>query len=145
MRNIVRNVGVVSALVALAVGAAPGMASADPDQCEGGEICLWENTNFNGAGSYSNPLNGNVRQWTGNDTNYNDNTWWDSSSDSWTSDGLDNETSAEFNNGIYCSVRVYQHTNYGGSYSTMFLGTSYSNLYSTPPYDNSQSSHKWCP
>lgn len=128
-------------VIAIALGVSGGMAGpamADPDVCESGEMCLFENTDFNQGNTP------NQRQWPGNDDNYTDNTWWNAAGNYWTNDVLDNEASSVSNNGNECPVTLHQDTNYGGSSTTFFLGTSDGYLGNDNIGDNRASAHSWC-
>ncbi|SFB36215.1 Peptidase inhibitor family I36 [Amycolatopsis marina] len=99
----------VAAAGGLALMATP--ASADTAEvlagsCSSGNICLFENNDFN---------QGNTNHWRdfrGNVSNFNNYNWVGSS------DNMDNETSS-IKNRVGCGVTLYQHVGYGGD-STYF-------------------------
>lgn len=103
-------------------------------------MCLWENLDYN-AGAVN-----NQRQWTGNDTDYTNNSWFDVTSGLWTSDGLNDEASSARNSGQSCNVRLQQHTGTTsiGATSTFTLGASSGNLGNLAIGNNRASGHQWC-
>lgn len=125
-----------------AAGSAPlvsaGVAGADPGVCESGEVCLFENNDYNQGGTP------HVRQWTGDDATYTNNDWYDSEDGSWTTDGLNDEASSIKNQGTSCNVALYQHSNYSGASSTFARGASDGYLTNNNIGDNRASSHDWC-
>jgi hypothetical protein len=125
----------VASLVAVA-----SVADADPALCESGEVCIYENYDYN------NGAVDNRRQWTTNDTDYTNNTWFNVTSGSWTSDGLNDETSSVRNSGNSCNVRLQQNTGTSsiGSTSTFNLGAADGNLSNNNIGDNRASGHQWC-
>ncbi|MFA1541816.1 peptidase inhibitor family I36 protein [Actinomadura monticuli] len=119
--------------ITVALGIKTSTAHAAPNyDCETGEVCLFENNNYN-----ENNTN-HVYQWTGNDDIYSNNVWYNST------DGLDNEASSVKNNGSGSyNVTLYQHNSGGGAHSTFAPGTSDPSLANNSIGDNRASSHYW--
>lgn len=114
------------------------VAGADPNSCESGEVCLFENYDFNDGNT------NHVRQWVGDDSTYTNNTWFNATDGTWSNDGMNDETSSVKNNGTQCSVTLFQNSSYGGAASTFARGTSDGNLSNNAIGDNRASSHRWC-
>jgi hypothetical protein len=119
--------------ITVALGIKTSTAHAAPNyDCESGEVCLFENNDYN-----QNNTN-HVRQWTGDDSDYSNNVWHNSN------DGLDDEASSVKNNGggSY-NVTLYQHRNGGGAWTRFAPGTADPYLANNNIGDNRASSHYW--
>lgn len=121
------------ALGALAFAATPAAAAVN-GTCASGEFCLYENNDFNRGNT------NNVYQWTGNDSDYNNNRWYNATRGGFTNDVLDNEASSVWNR-TTCRVTLYQHVGYGGADTTFGAGVSDGFLANNSVGDNRASSH----
>jgi hypothetical protein len=133
----VRRLGMASGAavgitVALGIKTSTAHAAAPNYDCESGEVCLYENNDYN-----QNAAN-HVRQWTGNDEYYSNDVWNNST------DGLNDEASSVKNNGggSY-NVTLYQHSGGGGASSRFAPGTGDPYLANNNVGDNRASSHYW--
>ncbi|MEU5877021.1 peptidase inhibitor family I36 protein [Spirillospora sp. NPDC047279] len=124
--------GLTVATTALGIKTSTAHAAAPNYNCETGEVCLFENNNYN-----ENNTN-HVYQWTGKDELYNNNVWYNSS------DGLNDEASSVKNNGGGSfNVTLYQHEGGGGAHSTYAPGSGSARLGNNNIGDNRASSHYW--
>jgi hypothetical protein len=137
-----RSAAVMTALtfgLAVALTATPASAgNGDPHLCQSGEVCEYENLNFN-----ANNTN-HIEQWTGNDYTYLDNYWYDGTSSSYSNDIMNDELSSIKNHGTSCTVWVWSDTNYAGRNSFWTIGFDDGNVGDNILGDNSASSHHWC-
>ena len=128
---------VTAGAVAIPVlSAAP--AFADSGSCDSGEVCLYENNEYNKGNS------NHVRQWAGNASTYSGQNWYNATTKAWTGDGLNDEASSVKNLGNSCSVRLFQHDNGGGAGSTFARGAADPLLSNNNVGDNRATSHYWC-
>jgi len=111
--------------------------SADPGACEYGEICLWENVDYNKDNTR------NVRQFTPNVSDYSSPLWWNNDKNAWTNDEIDDETSSVKNKDPYCNVNLWQYANYSGARTVFSPGESDGNLSNDNIGDNRASSHNF--
>lgn len=125
-------VGLTIATTALGLKTSVAHAASPNYDCETGEVCLYENNDFNrGATNH-------VYQWEGKDDSYTDNNWYDSN------DGLNDEASSVKNNGGGSfNVTLYQHSDRGGAHSLFAPGDSDGYLDNNAIGDNRASSHRW--
>lgn len=147
-----RRMAVMAPVAAMAVALTGGVANAywvgegNPDRtssgaslCQSGEVCLYENNSYN-----ANNTN-HVDQWELSDLSYPDEgrKWWDGTSNSLSSDGMDNELSSIKNRGVYCQAHIYQDIGYAGAHSYFNPGDQDGLLADNPIGDNRASSHRW--
>ncbi|MEO3872270.1 peptidase inhibitor family I36 protein [Nonomuraea sp. B12E4] len=127
MGRIMRRAGLVVLTVATATTAFSTAAQATPKNgvCETGEFCVYENYNRTGG----------IVDWTGPDTNYNDNSWIG------TTDGIDNETSSAWNREP-CQVQLWQNVGGSGAVARISAGRIVDNVRDdTDLGDNMASAH----
>jgi len=110
----------------------------NPNLCEVGEICLYENLSYN-----ANNTN-HLDQWTADDHTYLDNEWWDVASNNWSGDIMNDETSSLKNRHATCGVYMYSDTNHGGRGSHFSAGVVDADFRDNYIGDNAASSHNLC-
>ncbi|CAL9376852.1 hypothetical protein SUDANB121_00982 [Nocardiopsis dassonvillei] len=129
------KIGFAAAITLGALGFAAGPAAAAVNgTCASGEFCLYENNDFNRGNT------NNVYQWTGNDSDYNNNRWYNATAGDFTNDVLDNEASS-VRNRMTCRVVLYQHVGYGGANSSFAPGAEDGYLANNSIGDNRASAH----
>jgi hypothetical protein len=135
-KRIAQFAAVVTAATVVALGGA-GFANAD-NVCESGEFCLYENTNFN-DGSFSTY---GKRQWTGSDSTYADNKWWDYVVPAHHNVDILNDEASSLWNRTGCAVAIASNANGGGDVSNYSNGAKDTTFTNNNVGDNRASSHK---
>lgn len=139
------RVKLLTALVVGAVSLLPGWRPAEaqevgvqgtnPNTCEDVEVCLWENNDFN-QGNTNHCL-----QFTADDSSYTNNTWWQCTSNTSTTDGMNDEASSFRNDFNFTSVDLCRNSNFGTPCSRFGPNTQDGFLSNNDVGDNAASSH----
>jgi len=111
-----------------------GVACTPDGTCESGEFCLYENNDYNQGNQDS------VYEWVGDDCDYTNNKWYDTSSGSEINDVLDNEASSGWNRSSQ-TITLYQHVGCTGSATAFGAGGSDGFLENNAIGDNRASGH----